>query len=378
MLRLPGACRPATRLLANLGKNPRYVGASAWFVTSATLGSKPQNKPRRPKKNRDNLSHSPTAKSLTSRNDDTFSLEDGDEELDTSFEDDDEELDTSWDDDPDLTIVVERVKERLQKKESQLPTNKRPQPPSIFEHIVMRLCRDVPPGGRMQQKLLRRISNCMHRGKRPSENIIYLSVFQGEQLARKESILRGTSLDQRTLFRMIANLTEYTRKIQKARATILEDLACRNIAITLRLTGKLRILKPDLEGALLHLLKSRRKRLKFDTGDLDVALDLMRLTSRMRGEYRQALMRLQESHVESTGEGKGLGDPYEKLLSDANALLRRSVQWLVEAGMVRMELKTRLFDVFWEQVEIINTRAANRKSSLEKRAAARTHKTESK
>ncbi|RYP89566.1 hypothetical protein DL770_004287 [Monosporascus sp. CRB-9-2] len=155
---------------------------------------------------------------------------------------------------------------------------------------------------------------------------------------------------------------------------MLEDLACRNIASTLRRTEKLRILKPDLEGALLHLLESRRTRLKFDTKDLDVALDLMRLTSRMRDEYRQAPMRLQESHVGSTGGDKGLGHPDEKLLSDANALLRRSVEWLVEAGMVRMELKIRLFDVLWEQVEIINTRAANRKSSLGKSAAARAHK----
>ncbi|RYP42498.1 hypothetical protein DL767_000186 [Monosporascus sp. MG133] len=375
MLRLPQACRSATRLLTNLGKVPGHVSASSSFATSTLLGPKPQNKPHRQKKKRDNLSHSPTAKSLTSQIDDTFSVEDDDEELDTSFDDDDEELDTSWDDDPDLTIAVERVKERPPKKESQRPTKKRPQPPSIFEHIVMKLCRDVPPGSRMQEKILRRVSNCLGRVKRRSDNTIYLSLFQGGQLARKESILGEASLDQRILFKMIANVTEYTRKIQKARASMLEDLACRNIAITLRRNEEQRILKPDLERALLHLLKSRRTRLKFDTEDLDVALALMRLTSRMRDEYRQALMRLQESHVGSIEEDNRLGHPYEELLSDANALLRRSVAWLVEAGMVRMELKIRLFDILWEQVEIINTRAANRKLTLERNAAARAHKT---
>ncbi|RYP08570.1 hypothetical protein DL764_001805 [Monosporascus ibericus] len=299
---------------------------------------------------------------------------DDDEELDTLFDDDDEGLDTSWDDDPALTIAVERVKERPQRKEFRWPTKKRPPPPSIFEHIVMKLCRDVPPGGRMQQTILRRISKCMDRVRRPSEDTIYLSLFRGGELARKESILRGTSLDRRIIFKMIANVSEYTRKIQKARATMLEDLACRNIAIALRRTEELRILKPDLEAALLHLLKSRRKSLKFDTGDFNVALDLMRLTSRMRDEYRQALMGLQEPHVGSTGGDNGLGHPYEKPLSDANSLLRRSVQWLVEAGLVRMELKIRLFDVFWEQVEIINTRAENRRWSLKLCAAAPAHK----
>ncbi|RYP72596.1 hypothetical protein DL771_004091 [Monosporascus sp. 5C6A] len=365
MLRLPRACRSASRLLTNLGKVPGHFAAPSSFATSAPLGSKPKDKPHRANKKRRKFSYLPLAQRMTSQNDDTL-LDD-----DTSLDDDDKELDTSWDDDPDLTIAVERVKESPQKKEPQRPTKQTPKPPSTFEHVVMRLSRDVPPGARMHQKVLRRISNCMDRARRPSANTIFLSVFRGAQLARKESILRGTSLDQRTLFSMIANVTEYTRKIQKARAIMLEDLARRNIAITLRRTGKLQILKPNLEGDLLYLLRIRRTGVKFDTQDLDVVLDLMRLTSRMRDEYRQALMRLRESHVGSTGEDEGLDHSQEKLLSDANALLRRSVEWLVEAGMIRMELKIRSFDLLWEKVEIIVTRAANRKSSLERLAARR-------
>ncbi|RYP81137.1 hypothetical protein DL769_002146 [Monosporascus sp. CRB-8-3] len=370
MLRLPRACRSATRLLINQGKAPGQVSASSWFATSAPLGAKPKNKPRRPEEKGDNLSYSPTAKSLTSQNDDTSSFDDDI----SSFDDDDEELDTSWDEDPDLTIAVERVKKWPQ-KESHQPTKKRPRPPSIFEHIVMKLCRDVPPGSRMHQKILARTSNCVDRVKRRPKDPIFLSIFREGDLNRKGWIIRGASLDPPTIFKMIANLTEYTRKIQKARAMMMEDLACRNIAITLKRTGKLEILKPELESALLGMLQSRRKRLKFDTKDLGTALDLMRLTLRMRDEYRQALIRLQESRVGSGGWKEPLGHPYAKLLADANVLLRQSAEWLVEAGLIRMELRIRIFDLFWEQVEQIVTRAANRKSLLEKRAAAQAHNT---
>ncbi|RYP08291.1 hypothetical protein DL765_008833 [Monosporascus sp. GIB2] len=365
MLRLPRACRSDTRLLTNLGKALGHVSASSRFATSAPLGAKPKNKPLRPGKKTDNLSLPPTAKSLTSQNEDTSSLDD-----------DDEELDTSWDDDPDLTIAIERVEKGPQKKGSQQPTKKRPPPPSVFEHVVMRLCRDVPPGGRMQTKLLVRISNYVSRVKGHSADPVFLSIFRAGDLARKGWIIRGASLDQLTIFKMLANVTEYTRIIQKNRAIMLEDLACRNIAITLKRTEELEILKPELEGALLNLLQNRRKRLKFDTEDLDVALYLMHLTSCMRNEYRQALIHSQESRVGSSDWNEPLGHPYAKLLADANALLRQSAEWLVEAGMIRMELKIRKFDIFWELVEVIVTRAANRKASLEKRAAARAHKRE--
>ncbi|RYO95252.1 hypothetical protein DL766_009140 [Monosporascus sp. MC13-8B] len=364
MLRLSRACRSDTRLLTNLGKALGHVSAPSWFATSATLGAKPKNKSLRPEKKTDNLSLPPTAKSLISQND-TSSLDD----------DDDEELDTSWDDDPDLTIAIERVEKRPQKKESQQPTKKRPRPPSVFEHVVMRLCRDVPPGGRMQTKFLAKISNCIYRVKRRSADPIFLSIFSAGDMARKGWIIRGASLDPLAIFKMLANLTEYTRKIQKTMAIMLEDMACRNIAITLKRTEELEILKPELEGALLNLLENRKKRLKFDTEDLDGALNLMRLTSRMRDEYRQALIRSQESHVGSSGRNELLGHPYAERLADANTLLRQSAEWLVEAGMIRMELKIRKFDGFWELVEVIVTRAANRRSSL-KRAAARAQKRE--